>query len=201
MKNSKELSVNVEETLMTTKQIAEILQVKPKLVIDTGKRLFPSRVKNGVTTYWTEREVTEISKTIKSNIGKGNSSIPFVQKKGLPSTHLEVLERAGNALKDLMTVISDMKAEADIAKSRVVAVEAENKMLKHQIEYNKVIDCTRWKDVKKLLGIKENWETVCGKLNLEEDIDYYKKCMGDDKWPTTMLTDDAVSRIKEDYCK
>ena len=184
---------------MTSKEIAEALGVKSKLVIDTGKRLYPSRVKNGVATHWSEIEVTEITKSIKANIGHGNSTIPFAQTKGMPSTQLEVLERASNALKDLMGVITDMKAEADIANSRVIAVEAENKMLKHQVEYNEVIGCSRWTDIKRLLGIKEKWDAVCEKLNLEENVDYFKKCMGYEKWPTVMLTDGSVAKVKKHY--
>jgi len=77
----------------------------------------------------------------------------------------------------------------------------ENKMLKHQVEYNEVIGCSRWADVKKLLSLKDNWESVCNKLNLEENVDFFKKCMGYDKYPTVLLPDNTVARIKKEICK
>lgn len=199
-KEGKDLSVNmvtVKEELMTTKELAQVLGVSIDTVTRVANKVIdPSAVlhrviNGGKSKVFTEKQATLIKKEIQKHHNLATRQVDEV------STHLEVLERAGNALKDLMTVIADMKAEADIAKSQVVAISAENKMLKHQVEYNKVINCIRWRDVKKLLGIKDKWESICQKLNLEEDVDYYKKCMGNDKFPTTLLTDDCVNRVKE----
>jgi hypothetical protein len=186
--------IALKEKTMTTKELAEVLGVSKNRVQESAKRIFPNRMIHGHATYWNEYEVSEISKELKRNQRAPNLTVGLNQQ--LPSTQLEVLERAGSALKDLMTVIADMKAEADVAKSKAVAFESENKMLKHQVEYNEVIGCSRWRDVKKLLGLKITWEEVCEKLHLEEEVDYFKKCMGFDKYPTIMIPDSTIERIK-----
>lgn len=190
-------SCGVADKLMTTKELAKVLNVDVRTIQMTVKRILDpakvhSRVINGgKSMVFNEEQATLIKQEIQKHHNLATRQIDEV------STHLEVLERAGNALKDLMTVIADMKAEADIAKGQVVAISAENKMLKHQIEYNEVIGCARWTDVKKLLNIKVKWDIVCTALSLEENVDYYKKCMGYDNYPTVLLPDNTVNRIKE----
>ena len=187
MKNQRLL----EKETMTSKEIANVLGVRKNLVQETAKRLYPNRIKHGISTFWNEDEVSAISIEIKKNIGKGNSFLTVGSNQQLPITRKEVMKNAANALKDLLTAIADMDSNQS-------ALQAENEMLKHQVEYNEVIGCSRWSDVKKLLGLKSKWEDVCNQLHLEENVDYFKKCMGYDKFPTIMITDNTVYRIKQD---
>lgn len=75
----------------------------------------------------------------------------------------------------------------------------ENRVLKHQLEYDKIIGCVKWSDVKKTMGIRDNFKEVCKNTRIEPNVDWYEKIMGEDKYPTKLLTDRAVDIIKEYY--
>lgn len=182
-----------DEKTMTNKEVAEVFNVRPNLIQETGLRLFPDKERrNGVAIRWTEDEVTEISKEIKRNMGKGNSNVPLVQTKGMPSTHKEVMQRAGEVLKDLMSILAEMSDTSELKDERI-------RELEHQVEYNATIGTMRWRDVKKALGLSVTKEQMLADTHLEEDVDYFLKCMGYDKYPTLLLTDNALSIIKQTY--
>lgn len=218
MKNSKSLSVNVakDSTLISTKQLAEQLKISPKAVRENAKKCLPNKtIVNGKPTYWNEEEVTVLLDYLKGNTrGQG-------ARKDLTCTEVvQVTETSLTPALKVQQFISSIdyndESAVDMVTATITALSSnliaalhgenkslvkENKMLKHQVEYNEVIGCSRWADVKKLLGIKESWETICNLLNLEENVDYFKKCMGYDKYPTVLLPDNTIARIKKEICK
>lgn len=215
MKNSKSLSVNVEKesTLISTKQLATQLHTSSKVIIENAKKcLSNKKIINGKPTYWNEEEVTVLLDYLKSNSSNHASDLYF-ESKGRTNTSLTPALKVQQFISSIdyndESAVDMVTATITALSSNLIAalhgenktLIKENKMLKHQVEYNEVIGCSRWADVKKLLGIKESWETVCNQLNLEENIDFFKKCMGYGKFPTVLLPDNTIARIKKECCK
>lgn len=215
MKNSKSLSVNVakDSTLISTKQLAAQLHTSPKVIMENAKKCLPNKkIVNGKPTYWNEEEVTILLDYLKSNSSNHASDLYF-ESKGKTNTSLTPALKVQQFISSIdyndESAVDMVTATITALSSNLIAalhgenknLVKENKMLKHQVEYNEVIGCSRWADVKKLLGIKESFETVCKQLNLEENVDYFKKCMGYDPYPTTLLPDSTIERIKKEYCK
>lgn len=225
--NTKNLSVNTRENLpkivdnsnlelMTTKQVASVLTVNERTVrrvaerLGLGQRL--SETKNGRPGYgFTHQDVTLILDYMQKNNNRSDlSSTTVVEKTKTNLTPaLKVQQFISSIDYNDESAVDMVTATITALSSNLIAalhgenknLIKENKMLKHQVEYNEVIGCSRWSDVKKLLCIKDNWETVCQKLNFEDHVDYFKKCMGDDTHPTTLLPDSTIERIKKEYCK
>lgn len=57
----KELSMNGDKR-MTVKEVADILGVDPEAIKKHVRDLFPNAMRNGITTYLNEMQVTEIKK-------------------------------------------------------------------------------------------------------------------------------------------
>lgn len=179
--------IALKEKTMTTKELAEALGVEVTSVKRTVQKLgavLHSVKKNSQGGYlFTEEQATLIKQEIQKHHNLATRKIDSV------STEMEMKQKAAEVIQWYM---SSYEAEKELR----LKAESENKMLKHQVEYNEVIGCSRWRDVKKLLGLKITWEEVCEKLHLEEEVDYFKKCMGFDKYPTIMIPDSAIERIK-----
>lgn len=179
--------IAVKEKTMTTKELAEALGVEVTSIKRTVQKLgavLHAVKKNSQGGFlFTEEQAILIKQEIQKHHNLATRKIDSV------STEMEMKQKAAEVIQWYM---SSYEAEKELR----IKAESENKMLKHQVEYNTVIGCSRWKDVKKLLGIKEKWETVCEKLSLEEEVDYFKKCMGFEKFPTVMIPDSTIERIK-----
>lgn len=64
----KELSTNVKEKTMTTKEIAEQLKTSPKVILTNAKKCLPNKViENGKPALWTKEEVTILLEQLKSS--------------------------------------------------------------------------------------------------------------------------------------
>lgn len=199
---------------MTTKEVAEALQTTKKTVLENAKKCLPGKVYiHGQTTYWNEEEVTVLLECMKNNAkGQGaRNDLAVTEVVTVAETSLtpalnakQFLSKLNASDKNTQSVIISTVAQLnsmliEALQNENSTLTKENKQLKHQVEYNAVIGCSRWNEVKKLIGIRDNWDIVSCKLGLEEGVDFYRKCMGDDKYPTTMITDGAVERIKDLY--
>ena len=213
MKNSKSLSVNVEKTSISTKQLVAQLHTSKDVVISNAKKCLPNKkFVHGKPTYWSEEEVTILIDYMKTHTSN-NRSVEFNSTVSKVSTSLTPALKVQQFISSIdyndESAVDMVTATITALSSNLIAalhgenknLVKENKMLKHQVEYNEVIGCSRWRDVKKLLCIKDNWESVCQKLNFEDHVDYFKKCMGEDTHPTTLLPDSTIERIKKEYCK
>ena len=214
MKNSKSLSVNVakDSTLISTKQFAKTIGVSTETIRTNGKILFPNKsVEKGKPVMWTESECNLILEKIRTNQqgskATSKAALEAITTDITPAVKVQQFissidyndESAVDMVTATITALSSNLIAALHGENK--SLVKENKMLKHQVEYNEVIGCSRWADVKKLLGIKESWESICNLLNLEENVDYFKKCMGYDKYPTVLLPDNTIARIKKEICK
>lgn len=208
MKNSKELSADVVEHLMTTKEVAIDLGVSERTVKSYSSKL--GFTKNGKKTLLNKAQVTLIVDSMqKANNNQHNLTEQLSKVTTELTPALKVQQFISSIDYNDESAVDMVTATITALSSNLIAalhgenksLVRENKMLKHQVEYNEVIGCSRWRDVKKLLCIRDNWETVCQKLNFEDHVDYFKKCMGDDTHPTTLLPDSTIERIKKEYCK
>lgn len=204
----------MKEKLMTTKEVAKILKTSSKVILVNAKKCLPNKkIMNGKPTMWNEAEVTVLLDCLKNNAnGQGaRTDTTFTEVVKVTETSLtpalkaqEFLSKLNASDKNTQSVIISTVAQLnamliDALQNENKTLTKENKTLKHQVEYNAVIGCSRWNEVKKVLGIKDKWDVVCERLGLEDGVDYFKKCMGDDKYPTTMITDSTVEQIKELY--
>ena len=196
----------MKETI-TTKELAKQLGTSPKVILENAKKCLPNKkIENGKPTYWSKAEVTVLLESMKKNNNNQHNL-----SRSLISASTE-LTPALKAQQFISSIDYSDESAADMVTATIIALSSnliaalhsenkglvkENKMLKHQVEYNEVIGCSKWSDVKKLLGLKMKWEDVREELDLEENVDYFKKCMGYDKFPTTLITDNALNRIKE----
>lgn len=193
-----------EQQTMTTKEVAEALGISVQAVNARARQCLPNHShQQGSANRYTQEEVTIITEALREH----PSNNLKVELSSLPSTELTPVYKMEQILRpaiqqddrDQLRVIANAGMKA--LEALCVSLERDNDMLKHQVEYDKVIGCSRWSDIKKLLHIKDSFEIASEKVDLEENVDYYKKCMGYDKWATIMLTDSAVQRIQEFYSK
>lgn len=206
----KEIAENCAPTdkLMTTKELAKQLGTKPAIITENAKKCLPNKkIQNGKPTYWSEAEVTILLEFMKKNnnrtdldlsnrtIGANTSLTPALQAQSFISKLNASDKNTQRVIISTVAQLNSMLVEALQNENNMLTDE--NKILKHQVEYNEVIGCARWTDVKKLLNIKVKWDIICTALSLEENVDYYKKCMGYDNYPTVLLPDNTVNRIKE----
>lgn len=195
--------------MMSTKEVAVNLGVTSQAIRDRAKALFPDKnIKPREALYFSEEEVTVILETMKNNPSNNlqsstlqnmtTSLTPAYKAQQFISSIDYTDESAVDMVTATITALSSNLIAALHGENKTL--RKENKMLKHQVEYNEVIGCSRWTDVKKLLGIKEKWDVICDNLNLEENVDFFKKCMGYDTYPTIMIPDSTIAKIKECFC-
>ena len=202
-KSAEKKMVSIKEFgVVTVKDLASQLNVSGKTILRASKELFePGTVlswviNGGKTSVFTEEQATAIKlklrernnlkdNSIVTQIGNDLEFFALIKKR-------EIEQKALDEYRDRR--ISELSEENEELKK-------ENEMLKHQVDYNAVIGCSRWMDVKKLLGIKEKWDVVCSQLDLEENVDFFKRCMGYEPYPTIQLPDSTVEKIKKCFWK
>ena len=69
------------------------------------------------------------------------------------------------------------------------------KQLEHALEYDKVKDWKTWSHLKKQIEYKGNFQKLVTSIPLIEDKDYSRKVMGNDKYPTTLISLDGEEKI------
>lgn len=143
-----ELTIKTEKT-MTTKKLAEALGVSVDTITNCVKRIFPNKLQQGKTTFFTEEEVACISKELKNN--------SFVMKHLTSEVSSEVqntttdLEIMGNAIK----AFQDLKKLYERKENELKAIITEQKP---KVEFYDAVtgskDTTDMKEVAKVLNIK-----------------------------------------------
>ena len=128
--------------LMTVKEVSEILNVSRSAVIKIVKKKFPELVKNGVTTYLNETQVT----AVKLEIGKGRTDLANVSEVSAVKTNLEKRMIVQQALLILNDEIEDLKNENNL-------LQLENKSLQIKLDEEK-----SWYSVKRIktMGFLQN---------------------------------------------
>lgn len=77
------------KNLLTTKQVAEIMQISAKTILKYAKKYLPEKkIENGKTTFWTVKEVGDLIELIKekSKVSQNNLQTEVVPKTPLMTT-------------------------------------------------------------------------------------------------------------------
>lgn len=101
-----------EESVMTIREVANVLGVDPETIKKHVRNLYPDHMQNGLTTYLDERQVTEIKRRM----------IPTTAVVGAV-TELEMAEKARDVLAYLDSKVNALRAEL-AAKDQALAIAA-----------------------------------------------------------------------------
>ena len=193
-----------KEKVMTTKEVAEQLGTSSKVVLENGKKCLPNKViKNGKPTYWTEAEVTvliEQMKTSNSNQSTFTGAVKAITTTLTPALMIkQAFDMANKAyqmeLENLKAKNLEVVEENGQLKIQVNRLSDENKQLEHALEYDKVKDWKTWSHLKKQIEYKGSFQKLVDSIPLIKDEDYAKKVMGNDKYPTTLISADGEEKI------
>lgn len=190
-KSTKALTVKAEskvEKTMTTAQVAEVLGVTPRSVqmaveklAKNNSRVFADIRRNSQGGYlFSEQQVTAIKLELQ-NHSKVNALSP--------KTTLEKQLLIQQAMQIQAEMIAELQAKNLEQAQRVQELE-------HQVEYNEVIDCKRWTDVKKEYHLTRLTKAKV-KNSLAEREFWFEKCMGMDKFPTLLIKPEAIDLLVE----
>lgn len=136
MKN--ELSTNVKEKTMTTKEVAEQLKTSPKVILTNAKKCLPNKIiKNGKPTYWTKEEVTILLDYMKSNkqtLFNSQAKQPFTDELRSISTDLTPALKLKKAL-DLAQ--EAYEEELERIKAEKLQLQQQNENLQIELDQSK----------------------------------------------------------------
>ena len=107
------------EKLMTTSEIAEALNVHYTTINKIAKKLYPSRIRNGVRAYFNEVEAT----LIKNEIGKGRTDLSNIAKVEGIKTSVEEDQIISNAMQILLNRLNEAKKENESLKPKAALAE------------------------------------------------------------------------------
>lgn len=198
-----ELGGAVQAKGMTTKEVAEALGTSPNVISENAKKYLNKQFEKGKAARYTEEEVTVLLEKMREH-PSNNSNEQLISSTYKLSTRLSADYKSAEFVNS-QDYHSDegrrvvTQAIFGLCEGLLRDLSKENAMLKHQAEYNATIGTMRWRDVKKALGLSVTKEQMLADTHLEEDVDYFFKCMGYDKYPTLLLTDNALSIIKKTY--
>jgi len=189
--------MNQIEKLMTTKEVANILNCATNTVRENAKKCLPNKIfVNGKPTFWNEKEVTILLDFMKDNQTKRKELKENLSK---TSTGLTPALKIKQAM-ELMQVAYE--EEVANLKARNIEVIQENnvlrlevKQLNHAIEYDKVCDWKVWNIFKKQLGYKGNFKNLAEKISLIEGEDFERKVMGYDNYKTILISPSGEEKI------
>jgi hypothetical protein len=187
-----EVTSQVKKT-MTTAQVAMQLHTSAKVVLENAKKCLPDKkIENGKATHWTEAEITILLDCMKHNSSNHASDLYF-ESKGSLSTDLTPALKIKKAM-ELMQ--EGYEEELQILKAKNLEQAQRVQELEHQVEYNEVIDCKRWTDVKKEYRLTRLTKAKV-KNSLAEREYWFEKCMGMDKFPTLLIKPEAIDLLVE----
>lgn len=192
-----------KKTVLTTRQLAKQCGTTPVVILGNARKCLPNKkIENGKPTYWTEEEVTVLLEQIKTN---NNNQYDLSRSVKGVNTSLTPVLKVQQGLKQAQDNATTIEQQMEIANAGMQALakamtmlKGENVELKHQVEFNKVIGFLCWKKTKTELGIKMNFKTLVETYNLEEEIDYFEKCMGMDKRPTKLISPRVYEMLKRE---
>lgn len=96
-----------KETLMSVKEVAEILNVTPEAIKKHIRELYLDVIKNGVATLLTEKQVTEIKRRM----------LPTTEVVG-SVTRLEMMQNIQRDMQWLVSFNEELRRENEIQKKR-----------------------------------------------------------------------------------
>jgi transposase len=120
---------------MTTKEVAEILGCSIHTVTNHANRLFPGKIRNGIKTYFDEKEVTLTLESIKQTKGDGSRAIGLETRLQGTETALtpalklaeltELIKRSYEQIDEIKTAeIGKLKQEREALQIRLSEAEA-----------------------------------------------------------------------------
>ena len=104
---------------MTITEVCEAFNAPRETVRGTVARLFPGRMRNGITTHLTEAEVFEVSKELKR---AHNSDLPGTRQVAV--TRLEMLEKAREVMMFLDLEVATLREQLEDQRTAVEFYEA-----------------------------------------------------------------------------
>lgn len=109
MSNKLEL-FNKNQDLVSTTELAKQLHTTNDVVLDVARRSgIKKKIKNGVSTYWNEKEASVIIKNIQYN--NPNAKSPLTQTKGKLQTSISIKENFLKATQDYIALIESEKQQ------------------------------------------------------------------------------------------
>ena len=101
-----ELTVKTNEKVMTVKEIADSLSVSTDTIKNCIRRILPKKMQNGKTTFLNEKEVSMISKELKTN-GQVLNHLTYEDSSQVRNTvtDLEILENYKRANTDFIALL------------------------------------------------------------------------------------------------
>lgn len=182
-----------KKQVMTVKEIAEAIGVSTDTVKNCIRRIMPNKMQNGKTTFLNEQEVTMISKELKSNtFVSSHQTYEVSSQVKNTTTRLEVLANYKAATQAMIELLEAEKAELQAENAKQAGRIQE---LEHQVEYNEVIDCLRWTDVKKKYHLTKLTKEKIKSLISAERKYWFEKCMGNDNFPTLLIKPEAIDLL------
>ena len=141
---------NDDKKLFSTSELAKKLNCQNRTINDNGKALFPDKIiENGVMTYWTEREATEIIEKIKHN--QANQTYLASTSQGVSTTLTNEMT--------IKKVVEGAKKQLSIEEQTKMAFQLQASILQQMAEQNAFLE----KDNKEL----RDWKSE--KLYIENE--------------------------------
>lgn len=144
----------MNEKMLTTREVAEQLNMDVKTVRENGKKCFPHKIfENGKTTYWTKAEVTMLIEYMKEHNNRTDLTCTTVVQ--VTSTELTPALKLKKALE-----LAQEAYEEELERLRMKTHEQENQLIEQapKVEFfNDVAgsaDTIDMKEVAKILNIK-----------------------------------------------
>lgn len=188
-----DLQACTKKQVMTMQEIAEAMGVSYDTVNRCVKRIFPNKLQHGKTAYFDESEVACISKELKSNTAVlSHQTVEVSATVKNTTTRFEVLANYKAATQAMIELLEAEKAELQAENAKQVGRIQE---LEHQVEYNEVIDCLRWTDVKKKYHLTKLTKEKIKSLISAERKYWFEKCMGNDNFPTLLIKPEAIDLL------
>ena len=139
-----------ESTLMTIKQVAEVLGVSTRYVNLKVKEFYPNLLQNGVTTFLNEKEITHIKLEMEKN--------PSLEQSFKVKTNLEKKLLIQQAMNFLNEEVEELRLYVSEIKTQNKELYIENNQLKPKAEFFDAVteskDCIDMGNVAKLLNKK-----------------------------------------------
>lgn len=135
-----------KENLITTSELAKMLNTSNKVVLDIAKKYLPNKkIENGKTTYWNEKETSTIIKNIDYNNSQAKQ--PLLASKGEIKTQLMIKEEANNSLNNLksLDIQEQIKASFLLQQNIIQQLNNENNELKDWKNEKLAIDNKEYK--------------------------------------------------------
>lgn len=155
---------------------------------------------HNLAIYYDDELVTMIGMQLKKNaINQGKQS-EVIKQDNKQDLFIGCIATKGSP-EEIESLAEHLKYVAQQKRDNL-SLESENRQLKHALEYDKIVGWKGWNEIKQ--NWKENFDQLKHRVNfsflvneipLIEDIDFTRKVMGDDKFPTTMISPSGEDKL------